>query len=150
MALTILSLSTAAMDHSRIHKEDVDRGYSSNEEFTNHKEKNNYVPTLTTLSSRNEIAVEKFVDTMISSEHYLKRILTIEGKLTHLNSLFHNKTNIILKYLSEVIRSVNSSPVHVMERAVESLKEDFNKIKHMLKQRVQGHPIRRGNFIEHS
>ncbi|CAG9558280.1 unnamed protein product [Danaus chrysippus] len=80
-------------------------------------------------NTKGEIVVEKFVESLMSSEKYLKIIETIEDRMTHLESIFHERSNSILKYLLEVLRAVKNPPAEVMERAFKNLKHDLDRLK---------------------
>ncbi|OWR40611.1 Angiopoietin 1 [Danaus plexippus plexippus] len=71
----------------------------------------------------------------MSSEKYLKIIETIEDRMTHLESIFHERSNSILKYLLEVLRAVKNPPAEVMERAFKNLKHDLDRLKYSVSQK---------------
>ncbi|XP_063546887.1 ficolin-1-like [Cydia strobilella] len=53
-----------------------------------------------------ETVIEKIMDTISSSEKYLKKIDSIDYKLNRLDIEVHDKTNDILKYLGEIMKSI--------------------------------------------
>ncbi|KAM3968415.1 uncharacterized protein ACR2FA_001092 [Aphomia sociella] len=95
------------------------------------------MPTTTVRSVKGEIVVEKFVETLMASERYLKMVETVERKLSHLDSAFHDRTNSILKYLAELLKMVDSSPVYLLEKALTSLKDDLDKLKQSIAERLE-------------
>lgn len=81
-----------------------------------------YSPMASRLIKADAVVVEKFVQTLISSERYLKMIDLVYRKLDHLDGTFHDRTNSIMTYLSE-IRNINSGPISKLEIALVSLKK---------------------------
>ncbi|XP_072931049.1 fibrinogen C domain-containing protein 1-like isoform X4 [Epargyreus clarus] len=94
------------------------------------------LPTTTRRTVKGEAVVERFVDTLMASEQYLKMIDSVEKKINHLDSTFHDRTNTILKYLSEILRVVKASPTESLENALVLLKKDLEKLKYSLSDRV--------------
>lgn len=101
-------------------------------------------PTTTGKATNGEAVVEKFVDTLISGERYLKMIETVERKLNHLDGTFHERSNTITKYLTEIIRMIKSSPSEGLEDALKMLKFDLDKLKHTVIERLENKPNLRG------
>lgn len=145
MALTLLfSLTAAKNGSSRLYYQEADGDSSRDIELTD--KKGEYVmPSNSSRSTKNEIIIEKFLDNMLNSDEYYNKIDTIQDKLNYLNYLLYNKTNTIIKYLSNIYKIVQTSPIHVMESAVQSLKDDLNKVKNIITQRqLAVLPMRRG------
>lgn len=142
LALTLLFSLTAAKNGSYHQEADGD----SSIDIKLADKKGEYVmPSNSSRSTKNEIIIEKFLDNMLNSDEYFNKIDTIQDKLNYLNYLFYNKTNTIIKYLSNIYKIVQTSPVHVMESAVQSLKDDLNKVKNIITQRqLAVLPMRRG------
>ncbi|KAJ8737692.1 hypothetical protein PYW08_000287 [Mythimna loreyi] len=92
-----------------------------------------------------DTVVEKFVETLMASEKYLKMIESVERKLTHLDMTFHERTNSILKYLSEMLRLIKASSSEMIEKALKNVKEDMDNLKHSLTERLDDQPKLRGD-----
>ncbi|CAH2207765.1 jg677 [Pararge aegeria aegeria] len=92
-------------------------------------------PRTTPKTKNGDVIVEKFVNTLMESKKYLKTIEIVEDKLDHLESMFQERSNAIIKYLAEVLRVVKTSPADMLEKALQSLKNDLDR----LKQTVQRH-----------
>ncbi|CAK1554090.1 unnamed protein product [Leptosia nina] len=104
-------------------------------------------PTTTGRSLKGEMVVEKFVDTLMASERYLKMVETVEKKISHLDATFHDRSNSILKYLAEVLRVVKSPPGVMMEETLRSLKLDLERIKQSVAEKLQNVPTMRGKTL---
>lgn len=105
-------------------------------------------PTTTTgRSFVGDAVVEKFVETLMASERYLKLIETVERKLNHLDATFHEKSNGILKYVSETLRVVKTSPLLTVEKALIGMKDDLDRLKQSVTLRLNNHPNMRGKYI---
>lgn len=103
-----------------------------------------HVSQVVSRSNVGDAVVENFVDTLMASERYLKMIETVELKLTHLDMTFHERTNSILKYLSEMLRTIKASSSELLEKALKNVKTDLDTLKQSLSERVDGHPKLRG------
>lgn len=55
-------------------------------------------------SAEAEPVIEKFAETLMSSERYLRTIVNVERKLVHLEKRFRERSNSIVKYLTEILR----------------------------------------------
>lgn len=104
------------------------------------------VPTTTGRSSVGDAVVEKFVETLMSSERYLKMIESVERKMNHLDTTFHERTNSILKYLSEMLRMIKASSSEMLEKALRNVKSDLDKLKQSMSERIDEHPNMRGEY----
>lgn len=135
----LLSLILGVIGRKRIqNSEEDDRG---NEMYPNK------LPTPTTIRSNipiSDIVVEKFVETLMASERYLKMIETVERKLDHLDANFHEKTNSILKYLSEAIRIIKTSPSEMLEKSLTNMKMDLDRLKQSMTIKLDEIPAMRG------
>ncbi|KAL0852177.1 hypothetical protein ABMA28_000408 [Loxostege sticticalis] len=100
------------------------------------------VPLTTTGKPKGDVVVEKFVETLMSSERYLKLVETVDSKVTHLDATFRERSNSILKYLSELTRLVRASPANVLELALKSLKTDLDKLKNTVLEKFEGPKMR--------
>ncbi|XP_064076444.1 angiopoietin-related protein 7-like [Vanessa tameamea] len=112
------------------------RGENYDDELENIFAKTNYnysrLPTTTERIAKPEVVVEKFVETLMASERYLKLIETVEAKVVHLETIFQERTNTILKYLTEVLRAIKTNPVDTLQSSLHSLKNDLDKLKHVV------------------
>ncbi|XP_059046165.1 fibroleukin-like [Achroia grisella] len=122
-------------------KREIKRGHLVNNKQEDLDSKK-IIPTTTSRSNKGDAVVEKFVETLMSSERYLKMVETVERKLTHLDATFHEKTNSILKHLIEMLRLVKSPPTVELENALYSVKSDLDKLKHYLAERLHKPHVR--------
>ncbi|KAG6452175.1 fibrinogen C domain-containing protein 1 isoform X2 [Manduca sexta] len=118
------------------------------------RKKNENMPT-TTGRVVGDAVVEKFVETLMSSERYLKMIEIVERKLNHLDATFHEKVNAINKYLAEILRIVKSPSDELLENSLKGLKGDLDKLKysitskeHQPNMRVDGAEYHVDSFME--
>ncbi|CAH2103173.1 unnamed protein product [Euphydryas editha] len=117
--------------HARVYDDDLDVVVKSNFSI---------LPTTTGRTTKPEVVVEKFVETLLASERYLRLIEVVEDKMTHLQTMFRERTNTIMKYLTEVLRVVKTSPVDQVESNLHSLKDDLEKLKKYISQEVDDNP----------
>ncbi|XP_021186939.1 fibrinogen C domain-containing protein 1 isoform X2 [Helicoverpa armigera] len=120
-----------------------DRPSEDQEEEGFHMKKrvdNKFVQTTTGRSAVGDAVVEKFVETLMSSERYLKMIESVERKMNHLDTTFHERTNSILKYLSEMLRMIKASSSEMLEKALRNVKLDLDKLKQSMSERLDEHP----------
>ncbi|XP_045510175.1 angiopoietin-related protein 7-like isoform X2 [Colias croceus] len=110
-----------------------------------------HAPTTTGRTLKGEMVVEKFVDTLMASERYLKMVESVEKKINHLDANFHDRTNTILKYLAEVLRIAKtaSAPQDVMEKTLRSLKHDLDKLQQAVSEKVKALPKMRVEGAEY-
>lgn len=73
--------------------------------------------------------LDKIVDTLLASEKYLKKIEVVQRRLHHLDTSLHDKTNMMLKYLSEMIKTTNSNSPDVLLNTLKALRADWEKFK---------------------
>ncbi|XP_026321180.1 fibrinogen C domain-containing protein 1-A-like isoform X2 [Hyposmocoma kahamanoa] len=73
----------------------------------------------------------------MSSERYLKMIESVERKVNHLDATFHERTNSILKYVSEMLRTMKAGPGDLMENTLRSIKTDLDKLKMSVTERLE-------------
>ncbi|CAB3225395.1 unnamed protein product [Arctia plantaginis] len=93
-----------------------------------------------------ENAIEKFVETLMSSEKYLKMIDSVERKISHLDTVFHGKTNSILKYLTEMQKVLNSSSTESVLQIMNTLQTDMKQVKVLLREALETRPTMRGEL----
>lgn len=83
--------------------------------------------------SDNEAVIDKLMETITSSEKYLKKVDSIDFRLNRLDIEVHEKTNNILKQLMELMKVVRSDAYpEKLEGALETLKNEVNQIKFMM------------------
>lgn len=95
------------------------------------------VPTTTSrISSIGDTLVEKFVETLMASERYLKMIESVQRKLTHLDATFHERSTSIMKYSAEILKMLKSTdrPPH-FDNVLRSVVSDLDKMKMVMKDR---------------
>lgn len=83
-------------------------------------------------AGKGDMVVEKFVETLMSSERYLKMVESVERKLNHLDAAFHERTNSIIKYLAELLRVSKSSSSESLDQSLVGLKAELDKLKTMV------------------
>lgn len=84
-----------------------------------------------TMSQKDEgdIVIEKLVDSIAASEKYLKKVDNIDFRLNRLDIEVHEKTNTIMKRLSEILKSVRSLHSDTLETTMESMRESISQLK---------------------
>ncbi|XP_045784003.1 fibrinogen C domain-containing protein 1-like isoform X2 [Maniola jurtina] len=84
--------------------------------------------------SDNEAVVEKLMDTITASEKYLKKIESIDFRLNRLDIEIHEKTNSILKYLTEIITAIQNQTPSDKLQMLDVMKSDIGQIRYMVEQ----------------
>lgn len=153
--LSLTATATAVTDGSkshdknrgRIHERSHGKSNQESEEALYYNRKD--TDSLSSVSDTNkamkgEVVVEKFVETLMASERYLKMIESVERKLNHLDATFHERTNSILKYVSEMLRTMKAGPGELMENSLQSIRTDLDKLKMSVTDRLE-RPTMRGN-----
>lgn len=102
------------------------------------------VPVPTKRPTKGEVVVEKFVETLMSSERYLHMIETVDKKLNHLDESFHERTNGIIKYLAEILRHVKMLPSPELEDTLKTVHADTILIKKIVLEKLDTNPNMRG------
>lgn len=131
----------------------LQRGVSSKhtrefgEDFDAFVKFNTSMPTTTGRTAKPEVVVEKFVETLIASERYLKLIEVVEDKMGHLQTIFRERTNTVMKYLTEILRVIKTSPVDQVQSNLHSLKDDLEKLKKYVSQQSDDDLNLRGKYI---
>ena len=78
----------------------------------------------------NEAVVEKLLDSITSSERYLKKIEAVEFRLNRLDIEVHEKTNSIMKLLNNMSKSLKTDTCSdKVDSALRGLMTDVNSIK---------------------
>lgn len=98
------------------------------------KKKDNFtrVPQSTSMSD-NEMVIEKLMDSITSSEKYLKKVDSVDFRLNRLDIEVHEKTNAILKRLTDIMKSLETHPYEdKVDVAIDNIKTDIGHIKGML------------------
>lgn len=141
--LVVVGAKKDQTEHSSIEEGDTDEFQS--------KKSQDYVSRTPAGTSRQasigENAIEKFVETLMSSEKYLKMIDSVERKISHLDSVFHGKTNNILKYLSEMQKVLNASSTESVLKTLNTLQTDMKQVKVLLREALELRPSMRGKLI---
>ncbi|XP_028162551.1 ficolin-2-like [Ostrinia furnacalis] len=84
-------------------------------------------------SSDNEAVIDKLMETITSSEKYLKKVDSIDFRLNRLDIEVHEKTNSILKQLMEIMKAIrNDAYPDKLETVLDTLKTEVNQIKFIL------------------
>lgn len=85
-------------------------------------------------ASDNEIVIEKLMESITANEKYLKKIENIDFRLTRLDIELHEKSNDILKRLSEMNSAIPNPDDSVnLTNVLDDLKVTLGHIKLMLK-----------------
>lgn len=88
--------------------------------------------------SENDIVIEKLMDTITSSEKYLKKVDSIDFRLNRLDIEVHEKTNGILKLLTELTKSIQSDAYAEKFGDVwHSLRADISHIKTLMEKNLR-------------
>ncbi|XP_061705404.1 angiopoietin-related protein 7-like isoform X2 [Cydia pomonella] len=126
----ILSISMLTISNGKETKKKI-----INMEDASNEDSNSYLnEKLKTIRPvKGEAVVEKFVETLMSSERYLKLVETVERKLNHLDNSFHEKTSSVMKYLTEILRMLQPLPdmeelLKSVRMSLESVSETLNHI----------------------
>ncbi|CAH0401962.1 unnamed protein product [Chilo suppressalis] len=111
-------------------QDDRNQGSSEEEDGTNlYSARNASRAHTTNTKPKQDAIVEKFVESLVSSEKYYKIMETMERRLRHLEISFDERTNTLAKYILEILQLVKSSPSEVMEVALRSMKADLDKLR---------------------
>ncbi|KPJ06344.1 hypothetical protein RR48_14083 [Papilio machaon] len=139
MALTIFTLSAAKRSHSEGHQHGASSGHEEHIDNMAFSQ-----PSAGTL--RRDLNVKNFESNILTENQYFQKIDTLDNRVDNLNSLVQNQTNTIIQYLMEILKLVQLAPVHVMESAIQSLKNDLDKVKYLLTHHhhSSNHSLRRG------
>ncbi|CAH0703490.1 unnamed protein product [Spodoptera exigua] len=93
-------------------------------------------------STENDAVIEKLMESITSSEKYLKKVDSIEFRLNRLDIEVHEKTNAIIKLLNEITKTLRSDTCsQKMESALTTMKNDVSSIKFY----VEKNPMQRSN-----
>lgn len=92
-----------------------------------------------------EAVVEKLVDSITSSEKYLKKIESIDFRLNRLDIEVHEKTNTIMNHITEVIKTIQSQTPPDKLEMLDVMKSDIDQIKHIIEHR----PISKASGINY-
>lgn len=79
--------------------------------------------------SDNEAVVERLMDSITSSEKYLKKVDSIDFRLNRLDIEVHEKTNNIMKHLTEIQKALHSNRPDKIQTLLETLKNEMYQIK---------------------
>lgn len=94
----------------------------------------------------NEAVLEKLIDGITNSEKYLKKIDSIDFKLNRLDIEVHEKTNAILKLLSESVKNFRlNTGMKKFENLLERVISDINMLKVTVDQGLSPKNYNEGN-----
>jgi septal ring factor EnvC (AmiA/AmiB activator) len=94
------------------------------------RKKDNITRVVQSASSDNEAVIDRLMETITSSEKYLKKVDSIDFRLNRLDIEVHEKTNSILKQLTELMKVVRTTGTHErLDTLVDSLKSQVNQMK---------------------
>lgn len=97
------------------------------------KKKENITRVVQSAMSDNEAVIEKLMESITSSEKYLKKIESIDFRLNRLDIEVHEKTNSIMKRLNEIFKGLREQGYSdKLETVLDTLKTDVNQIKFVL------------------
>lgn len=98
------------------------------------KRKDNVTRVIQSASlSDNEAVIDKLMETITSSEKYLKKVDSIDFRLNRLDIEVHEKTNSILKQLMEIMKALkNENYSDKLETVLDTLKTEVNQVKLLL------------------
>ncbi|CAH2985354.1 unnamed protein product [Chilo suppressalis] len=82
--------------------------------------------------SDNEVVIDKLMETITSSEKYLKKVDSIDFRLNRLDIEVHEKTNNILKQLMEILKVLRTENPDKFESSLDTLKSQMNQVKFLL------------------
>lgn len=104
------------------------------------RDKNFTRATQSISTSDNEVVIEKLMEAITANEKYLKKIENIDFRLNRLDIEIHERTNAILKRLTEVTTTIHSQgDSEKYNTALDDLKTDISQIK-LLLEKYQRHP----------
>ncbi|KAJ8737145.1 hypothetical protein PYW07_000416 [Mythimna separata] len=83
-------------------------------------------------SMDNDAVIEKLMESITSSERYLKKIEAIEFRLNRLDIEVHEKTNAMMKTLNNISKSVRAESCSKLEPIIQSLVADVTSIKYSM------------------
>lgn len=140
-ALTIISGEVARdRPHKRGHRKDDDTDKTLwkkeyEDELTDAiltKKRENYTRSAEAQAGNmdNDAVIEKLMDSITSSERYLKKVESIEFRLNRLDIEVHEKTNAIMKLLNTISKTVKTDTCsEKLESSIRGLASDVSAIK---------------------
>lgn len=97
------------------------------------RKKENITRVVQSTMSDNDAVIEKLMESITSNEKYLKKIENIDFRLNRLDIEVHEKTNNILKRLSEILKVHRGQGyADKLETVLDTLKTDVTQIKLIL------------------
>ncbi|XP_050684023.1 angiopoietin-related protein 7-like [Leptidea sinapis] len=95
--------------------------------------------------TENEAVLDKLLETITSSEKYVKKIESIDFRLNRLDIEVHEKSNSILKNLGEVLKVVQKKEsFEKFEPFLDNIRKELNEIKYLL----ENNPRTKTNNVE--
>ncbi|XP_013137647.1 PREDICTED: fibrinogen C domain-containing protein 1-like isoform X1 [Papilio polytes] len=103
------------------------------------RKRDNYTRVVqSAMMSENEAVIEKIMESITTSEKYLKKIDSIDFRLNRLDIEVHEKTNNILKYLAALSKSLQSQLFpEKLDTAIDLLKTDISYVRAKLEKTSQ-------------
>lgn len=84
-------------------------------------------------TNENEAVIEKLMESITASEKYLKKVESIDFRLNRLDIEVHEKTNTILKQMSDIMKLVKEISIgDKVEHILNALKSDISDIKYTI------------------
>lgn len=100
------------------------------------RRRENYTRAAQGSPSDNDAIVEKLMESITSSEKYLKKVDSIDFRLNRLDIEVHEKTNVILKQLAEIGNAVRTDTcADKLDSTMHALKSDINTLKFFVEKR---------------
>ncbi|XP_026746619.1 angiopoietin-related protein 4-like isoform X4 [Trichoplusia ni] len=100
------------------------------------RRRENYTRAAQGSPSDNDAIVEKLMESITSSEKYLKKVDSIDFRLNRLDIEVHEKTNVILKQLAEIGNAVRTDTcADKLDSTLHALKSDMNTLKFFVEKR---------------
>lgn len=97
------------------------------------RKRENVTRVVQSAGSDNEAVIDKLMESITSSEKYLKKVDSIDFRLNRLDIEVHEKTNSILKYLTEIMKIVrNQGSADKLETVLDSMKNELTGMKSMV------------------
>lgn len=96
-------------------------------------------------TSSDEAVLERLMETITSSERYLKKIESIDFRLNRLDIEVHEKTNLMLKRLTEINTALQNQGPDKADTSLDTLKTDVGQLKYYFENKLG--PINKGGNV---
>ncbi|XP_032526409.1 fibrinogen C domain-containing protein 1-like isoform X2 [Danaus plexippus] len=87
-------------------------------------------------TSSDEAVLERLMETITSSERYLKKIESIDFRLNRLDIEVHEKTNLMLKRLTEINTALQNQGPDKADTSLDTLKTDVGQLKYYFENKL--------------